>query len=67
MRGYGTVPQPNVHQGQNGSWGVGGQTGGVVAGPNAGGQGSSRQPDAGAVPPTYAEAVKGDHKIQNHD
>jgi hypothetical protein len=63
VRGYGTVPQPNVHQGSNGSWGVGGQTGGVV---NSAGQGSSSG-GGHAVPPTYAEAVKGDHKVQNHD
>ena len=60
--GYGTVEQPNVHQGSNGSWGVGGQTGGVV---NSGGEGSSNGQTA--VPPTYAEAVKDDHKVQNHD
>jgi hypothetical protein len=64
--GYGTVPQPNVHQGQNGSWGVGGQQGGVVGGGVAAAGSSSRREEQ-AVPPTYAEAVKGDNKVQTHD
>lgn len=68
--GYGTVPQPNVHQGQNGSWGVGGQTGGVVvngAGLASAGESSSRPNEAGngPVPPSYADAVKGDNKVQH--
>ncbi len=53
--GYGTTAPmaPQVHQSQDGTWGSGEQ----------GGEGSS----GGAVPPTYAEAVKGDHKVQTRD
>ncbi|KAL2070532.1 hypothetical protein VTL71DRAFT_13558 [Oculimacula yallundae] len=52
--GYGTTAPmaPPLHQNQNGTWNN-----------NAGGEGSS----GGAVPPTYAEAVKGDNKIQTKD
>lgn len=51
--GYGTTAPmaPPVHQSENGSWN------------NNGAEGSS----GGAVPPTYAEAVKGDNKIQTQD
>jgi len=51
--GYGTTTPmaPPVHQDQNGTWNNNG--------PSAG-EGSSGT----AVPPTYAEAVKGDHKVQ---
>lgn len=45
---------PPVHQEQNGTWNN--------DGPNAG-EGSS----GGAVPPTYAEAVRGDNKVQTRD
>ena len=50
---YGTTAPmaPPVHQDQNGTWN------------NNGAEGSS----GGAVPPTYAEAVKGDHKVQTRD
>jgi hypothetical protein len=53
--GYGTTAPmaPPVHQDQNGTW-----TNDAGAG-----EGSS----GGAVPPTYAEAVKGDHKVQSRD
>lgn len=62
-QGYGTTapmapgPQgaaaaPQIGQSTNGTWG-----GGEVNG----GEGSS----GGAVPPSYAEAVKGDNKVQN--
>ena len=52
--GYGTTAPmaPPVHQDQNGTWNN-----------NGSGEGSS----GGAVPPTYAEAVKGDHKVQTRD
>jgi len=64
-QGYGTTatmvpgPQgaaaaPRVGQNTNGTWG-GGDANGVN-----GGEGSS----GSAVPPTYAEAVKGDNKVQ---
>ncbi|TAQ85136.1 hypothetical protein B7494_g6550 [Chlorociboria aeruginascens] len=51
--GYGTTAPmaPPVHQDQNGTWN------------NNAGEGSS----GGAVPPSYAEAVKGDNKIQTRD
>lgn len=53
QQGYGTTAPmaPPVHQDQNGTWN------------NNGAEGSS----GGAVPPTYAEAVKGDNKIQTRD
>ena len=52
--GYGTTTPmaPPVHQDQNGTWNN-----------EASGEGSS----GGAVPPTYAEAVKGDNKVQSRD
>jgi len=58
--GYGTTapmaPQAApVHQDQNGTW---------SNSESATVQGGS---SAAAVPPTYAEAVKGDHKIQTRD
>jgi len=51
--GYGTTAPmaPPVHQEQNGTWN------------NNAAEGSS----GGAVPPTYAEAVKGDNKVQTRD
>lgn len=51
--GYGTTAPmaPPVHQSENGSWN------------NNVAEGSS----GGAVPPTYAEAVKGDNKVQTQD
>merc|ERR1711964_540019 len=51
--GYGTTAPmaPPLHQNQNGTWN------------NNAAEGSS----GGAVPPTYAEAVKGDNKIQTRD
>jgi hypothetical protein len=54
--GYGTTAPmaPPVHQDQNGTW----------SNSNAA-EGSSGT--APVVPPTYAEAVKGDHKIQTRD
>lgn len=53
-RGYGTTAPmaPPVHQSENGAW------------DNNTSEGSN---NAGGVPPTYAEAVKGDHKIQTQD
>jgi hypothetical protein len=45
-----------VHQDQNGTWGNAG-----TAAPA--GEGSS----GGAVPPSYADAVKGDNKVQTRD
>lgn len=55
-RGYGTTAPtaptaPPVHQSENGTW------------DNNGAEGSS----GAAVPPTYAEAVRGDHKVQTAD
>lgn len=66
-QGYGTTAPmaPPVHQGQDGTWANGQQSGVVNNGSSQGqaGEGSS----GGAVPPTYAEAVKGgDHKIQSN-
>lgn len=57
QQGYGaTAPMeaPTVQQQQNGTWATN-------EGQNQG-EGSS-----GAVPPTYAEAVRGDHKVQSRD
>ena len=52
-QGYGTTAPmaPPVHQQENGAWN------------NNAAEGSS----GGAVPPTYAEAVKGDNKIQSRE
>ncbi|TVY78327.1 Plasma membrane proteolipid [Lachnellula suecica] len=52
---YGTTAPmaPPVHQDQNGTWS---NDGAATAGSSNG---------AGAVPPSYAEAVKGDHKVQS--
>ncbi|QSZ34215.1 hypothetical protein DSL72_005805 [Monilinia vaccinii-corymbosi] len=63
QQGYGTtapMEAPTVQQQQNGTWAVAGE--GVRA-HGQGGEGSS----GGAVPPTYAEAVRGDHKVQSRD
>lgn len=53
---------PSVGQSVNGTWGQGSQP---DTDPNHGhhehGAGSS------AAPPSYAQAVKGDNKVQNHD
>lgn len=51
--GYGTTAPmaPPVHQSENGAWN------------NNAAEGSS----GGAVPPTYAEAVQGDNKVQTQD
>lgn len=59
QNGYGaTAPMaPPVHQDQNGTWNNNG------APPVNGGEGSS----GGAAPPSYAQAVKGDHKVQTRD
>ncbi|KAI9649678.1 hypothetical protein NHQ30_002259 [Ciborinia camelliae] len=60
QQGYGTtapMEAPTVQQQHNGTWAMVGD--GVQA---PGGEGSS-----GAVPPTYAEAVRGDHKVQSTD
>lgn len=61
--GYGaTAPlAPPVHQSQNGTWNDGAGSSGGNAGPSTG---PSNQ---AAVPPSYAEAVKGDHKVQTRD
>ena len=59
-QGYGTnapMEAPTVQQQQNGTWTNAGEVRGQ------GGEGSS----GGAVPPTYAEAVRGDHKVQSRD
>ena len=56
--GYGTTAPmaPPVQQDQNGTWNNNGATA-------SSGEGSS----GGGVPPTYAEAVKGDNKVQSRD
>ncbi|CAD6448695.1 dba9bff5-2b69-4e90-aa3e-c6b78e02980c [Sclerotinia trifoliorum] len=59
QQGYGTtapMEAPTVQQQQNGTWTTAGE------GQAQGGEGSSA-----AVPPSYAEAVKGDHKVQSRD
>ena len=48
---------PPVHQDPNGTWNNDG------ASAANGGEGSS----GGAPPPSYAQAVKGDHKVQSRD
>lgn len=55
-QGYGTTAPmaPPVHQQANGTW---------SNSPAPAGEGSSSNPP----PPTYADAVKGDHKIQSRD
>lgn len=59
--GYGTTAPmaPPVHQDPNGTWNINGAGAGV--------EGSSGSGNAGSVPPTYAEAVGGDHKVQSSD
>ncbi|TGO87956.1 hypothetical protein BPOR_0193g00070 [Botrytis porri] len=60
QQGYGTnapMEAPIVQQQQNGTWASAGEEQG------RGGEGSS----GGAVPPTYAEAVRGDHKVKSRD
>jgi hypothetical protein len=60
--GYGTLAQqkpldaPNVHQQQNGTWGA-------DAGTENGGEGSANA----VAPPTYAQAVTGDNKVQTQE
>jgi len=55
--GYGaTSTAPPVHQEQNGTWN---NNGAPAAGGSSGG--------AAAPPPTYAQAVKGDNKVQTRD
>jgi hypothetical protein len=53
--GYGTAAPvaPPVHQEASGAWST-----------EAAGEGSSSN---GAAPPSYAQAVKGDHKVQTQD
>lgn len=55
QQSYGTTAPmaAPVHQDQNGTWG----NAGTAA------EGSS----GGAVPPSYADAVKGDNKVQTRD
>jgi len=55
--GYGTTGTvaPPVHQDQNGTW----NNNGTAAEGSSGG--------ATAPPPTYAQAVKGNHKVQSRD
>jgi hypothetical protein len=56
QQGYGTVKPmeaPQLQQHQNGTWGQG-------SAPEGHGEGS-------AAPPTYAQAVTGDNKVQTHD
>lgn len=55
--GYGTTATtaPPVHQDQNGTW----NNSGPATGGSSGG--------AAAPPPTYAQAVKGDNKVQTRD
>ncbi|EOD46920.1 putative stress response rci peptide protein [Neofusicoccum parvum UCRNP2] len=56
-------PWANEPSGQAAQPSKGGSGAAQPAGPQAsGGEGSASQP-----PPTYAEAVRGDHKIQSHD
>ena len=58
---------PGGRMGPQGGRGEGGY-GGVQVGSGTGGQGSSQGPSQGpsqgAVPPSYDDAVKGDHKVQ---
>ena len=44
-----------------------GSTGGNSNSNNAGSSAAGPSHDEGRAPPTYAEAVKGDNKIQTHD
>ena len=61
------MPQPRVHQGTDGSWGVGGQVGGVVNGSGNASAGNGEGSASAPPPPTYAQAVKGDNKVQSHE
>lgn len=71
---YGTVPQQQPSGGQfpNQQTGVTNQNAPKKDGKSVGGSGgqrqsgegsNSRQPDG--PPPTYADVIKGDHKVQN--
>ncbi|KAI2606874.1 uncharacterized protein GGS25DRAFT_493591 [Hypoxylon fragiforme] len=56
-------PQPQVHPHhypQQPNYGTAAAAGSSSAGP-------ATEGEEGRAPPTYAEAVKGDHKIQTHD
>lgn len=53
--GYGTTTAPPVQQDQSGAW--------TQPAANVSGEGSS----GGAVPPTYEQAIRGDHKVQTRD
>ncbi|KAH8602072.1 hypothetical protein B0O99DRAFT_605548 [Bisporella sp. PMI_857] len=62
-QGYGaTAPlaAPAPHQSQNGTWNNDNNAGESSSG-------VAESSNAPAVPPTYAEAVKGDHKVQTRD
>ncbi|KAB8298102.1 hypothetical protein EYC80_001864 [Monilinia laxa] len=69
-QGYGTtapMEAPIVQQQVNGTWAVAGEGEGVQAQGQGQGQGYGGEGSGGAVPPTYAEAVRGDHKVQSRD
>lgn len=51
-QGYGTTAPPAQQSAENGTW-------------SAGGQGSAG--GSGAVPPSYEQAIRGDHKVQTRD
>ncbi|KAL3427220.1 Plasma membrane proteolipid 3-like protein 1 [Phlyctema vagabunda] len=65
--GYGTTAPmaPPVHQDQNGTWN---NNEAPATGPaHAGSSSAAAEGGSNAVPPSYAEAVKGDHKVQTRD
>ncbi|KAL1311184.1 hypothetical protein AAFC00_001381 [Neodothiora populina] len=63
QRNYGTVQ--NQFPGQQNGTMPGAQQYRQVEGGMQGG--ASTKPSGNDVPPTYAQAVKGDHKVQSHD
>ncbi|KAL4909490.1 hypothetical protein BDW74DRAFT_146694 [Aspergillus multicolor] len=63
QRGYGTMPAQQDSNTQPHSR----ETAPKPEQGQDGAAGSSRQGTEETSPPTYAEAVKGDHKVQNHD
>lgn len=66
-QGYGTTAPPQakpVHQETNGTWSNSAPAGGV---PTVGGSGDAGEGSSEGVPPSYADAVKGDHKVQTKD
>ncbi|PGH05580.1 hypothetical protein AJ79_06747 [Helicocarpus griseus UAMH5409] len=66
QRSYGTT-QPQNASAANAPQQPSSNQAGAASGPGAAGEGSSHAGAEGRAPPTYAEAVKGDNKIQTQE